>query len=401
MFLRPEKVCAGVLFMNRDIVVIGASAGGVECLTELMRALPADFPAAIFVVLHVSPHSVSVLPHILQRAGQLPALHAQDGDPILRGRVYVAPPDHHLLLQEHCIRVIRGPRENGHRPAVDPLFRTAAHYYGPRVIGVVLSGALDDGTAGLAAIQARGGVSLVQDPQEALHPGMPGSAVRNGVADWVLPLAEIAPVLMHLVAQPIEPEETLATEAMEMETTIVEFDESTTQHDHRPGTPSSYTCPECHGCLYELRDGELVRFRCRVGHAFSPDSLLAEQAQSLEAALWIALRALEESSSLSRRIAERASSREQSLPAARFNERADEADKHAAVLREVLLGNRNIAGPIGDMDKEMGGDRAAGTHVNGIAESDGIAGRDGIMDSNGAPAGELGVQIEPAHSGNS
>ncbi|HEX8551271.1 MAG TPA: chemotaxis protein CheB [Abditibacteriaceae bacterium] len=365
--------------MNRDIVVIGASAGGVECLTEIVRGLPADFPAAVFVVLHISPHSMSVLPQILERSGHLPAIHPTDGDPIQRGRIYIAPPDHHLLIEGSCVRVLRGPRENGHRPAVDPLFRTAARYYGPRVIGVVVSGALDDGTAGLMAVKARSGLALVQNPREALHHGMPDSAVQNVEVDQILSLKEIAPALVELVAETVEVQSSPVTEAMKMETDIMGTDMGLVDHDERPGVPSSYTCPECHGALYELADGKMVRYRCRVGHAFSPDSLLAEQAQSLEAALWIALRALEESSSLARRVADRAKANHQGMPASRFEERAAEADLHAAAIRDVLLGNRNIAAPLGDLHGEA----------------------NGSVDGNSSGESRQNIEIEPTNSGNS
>ena len=178
---------------GRDIHVIGASAGGVETLAELVRALPADLPASLFVVLHLPPHAISVLPQILSRSGPLPAAHARDREPIGRGRIYVAPPDHHLLIHRDHVRVVRGPRENNCRPAVDPPFRSAARSYGRRVVGVILSGVLDDGTAGLAAIRQRGGVAVVQDPDEARFSGMPTSALELVGADHRLRLADIGP----------------------------------------------------------------------------------------------------------------------------------------------------------------------------------------------------------------
>jgi two-component system chemotaxis response regulator CheB len=186
--------------------VIGASAGGVEALTRLTKRLPADLPAPIFVVLHISPHTPSLLPEILGRAGKLPARHAQDGEEITPGTIYIAPPDHHLLLKAGRIVVARGPRVNNARPAVDPLFRSAARSYGPRVVGVVLSGGLDDGTLGLMDVKHAGGVTLVQDPAEAMFPSMPRSAIENVVVDRVLPVEDIAALLARLARTPVVPD---------------------------------------------------------------------------------------------------------------------------------------------------------------------------------------------------
>ncbi|HEX4590950.1 MAG TPA: chemotaxis protein CheB, partial [Gemmataceae bacterium] len=280
---------------GRDIIVVGASAGGVEALGQLVRGLPADLPAAVFVVLHMPPHGTSVLPSILRRQGPLPAEHAKDGDPIRPGRVYVAPPDHHMLIRDGSIRLARGPTENSHRPAIDPLFRTAARRYGRRVIGVVLSGVLDDGTAGLLAIKNRGGLAIVQDPADALYPGMSESALANVAVDHAPPVKDIGPLLARLAAEPLPaiPEPAVPAE-MEMESDMAELELGALQSLNRPGKPSGFGCPDCNGGLFEVHEGDLVRYRCRVGHAWSPESLLARQSDALEAALWSALRALEE-----------------------------------------------------------------------------------------------------------
>jgi two-component system chemotaxis response regulator CheB len=324
---------------GHDVIVIGASAGGVGTLATIIAGLPEDLPAAVFVVLHIPPHSRSLLPAILNRCGRLDASHADDGEPIRPGRIYIAPPDNHLLIQNGTARLGHGPKENACRPAVDTLFRSAARWYGPRVVGVVLSGSLDDGTAGLLAIKRRGGVTVAQDPGEALYESMPRSAIDNDAADHVLPATEIAPFLADLARRP--PAEGGADpmpDDMDIEAEMAALDMDALQSDQRPGTPSGFTCPDCHGALWELHDGELIRFRCRVGHAFSPDSLLAQQSSALEEALWSAFRALKESAALARRLAERLRRRGNSvLSVARFEEQAAEAEQRAAFLRQILL----------------------------------------------------------------
>lgn len=329
---------------GHDIIVIGGSAGGVEALKELVSGLPPDLPAAVFAVLHVAPYVPSALPEIVSRNGSLPVSLAIDGEAIERGRIYIAPPDHHLLVEREFMRVVRGPKENRVRPAVDPLFRSAAQSYGPRVVGVVLTGALDDGTAGLAAIKRRGGVAVVQDPKEALYPSMPRSAVKHVAVDHCLPLADIAPLLARLATTPA-PTETLyrVPETLKVETRIARTEESDMEDVEKLGSPSFFTCPECKGALWELNDGELLRFRCHVGHAFSAESLIAEQAEELENALWAALRSLEENAALSRRMAARARERKHQISLMRYEDNARQIDQRASVIREVLRNNEKPA----------------------------------------------------------
>jgi two-component system chemotaxis response regulator CheB len=327
---------------GHDVIVVGASAGGVEALSRLAAGLPADLPAAVFVVLHVPPHGVSVLPRILSRAGPLTAEHARHGEPIVPGRIYVAPPDSHLIVKPGVVHLARGPRENGHRPALDPLFRTAARAYGPRVVAGVLSGTLDDGTAGLHVVKRRGGVAVVQDPADALYDGMPRSALENVAVDHCLPLAELPALLARLAAEPVGDPDTGRglTPEMEQEADMAELELEAMQRGKRPGAPSGFGCPDCGGVLFELHDGEMVRYRCRVGHAWSPDSLLARQTDGLEAALWTALRALEERAALGRRVMERARRRGHATVAANFQEQIHESEQHAALIRKVLLDRR-------------------------------------------------------------
>ncbi len=323
---------------GHDIIVLGASAGGVEALREVIKGLPADLPAAVFVVLHLPSDATSVLPHILKRAGKLPAHHPNDREAIEPGRIYVAKPDCHLLIKRGYVLLVRGPKENGARPAVDPLFRTAARYYNNRVIGVVLSGALDDGTAGLIAIKSRGGIAIVQEPDDALYSGMPRSALENAEVDYCLPASDIASVLTRLVNEPVEREEGgTMSDDMEKEIDVAEFDLEAMKSSDRPGVPSRYTCPECHGVLFEIDEESMLRFRCRVGHAYSAETLLSEQAVALEAALWAALRSLEENVALARRLARRMRERGNERSAKRFDENADDLQHRVGLIRNVLI----------------------------------------------------------------
>jgi two-component system, chemotaxis family, protein-glutamate methylesterase/glutaminase len=327
---------------DHDIVVVGASAGGVEALADLTASLPPDLPAAVFVVLHVPSTGTSALPDILSRHGPLPAAHVKDGEPIEHGRIYVAPPDHHVLLRSGHVHLARGPRENGHRPAVDPLFRSAAREYGSRVVGVVLSGALDDGTAGLAAIKTRGGLTVVQEPADALYPNMPGSALEHVRVDHVRPAAAMGTLLARLILEPAGEGSPPAGSDMEVEVAVEGFSLDAIEGEH-PGRPSGFSCPDCNGVLWEIQDGELQRFRCRVGHAWSPESLLTQQSEGLEAALWIALRSLEERAALARKLAEPARRRGHTFSARRFEEQATEAQQAARLVRNLLLDRANFA----------------------------------------------------------
>jgi two-component system, chemotaxis family, protein-glutamate methylesterase/glutaminase len=262
------------LVEERDIVVIGASAGGVEAVALVIEELPRNLAAAVFVVVHFPPHTTSVLPRIITRRGGMTAMHPEDGAPIELGCVYVAPPDRHLLVEHGHVRLVRGPRENGARPAVDPLFRSAARAYGARVIGVVLTGNLDDGTAGLMAIKSAGGLAIVQHPDDALYAGMPSSALRHVQPDHVAPLGEIPGILVRRVGEQVEQKGAgPVAQQQNHEVDISEMDRGALEGP-RDGVPSGYACPECHGALWEVDEGGLLRFRCRVGHAYSIENLL-------------------------------------------------------------------------------------------------------------------------------
>lgn len=319
---------------GHNIIVIGASAGGVEALVRLVQDLPQELDASIFVVVHLPSHIKSVLPDILSRCKSLPAKHPQDREPIAPGQIYVAPPDYHLLIQPGVVRLLHGPRENGHRPAIDPLFRTASKAYGPRVIGVILSGTLDDGTAGSTVVKARSGITVVQEPAEALFAGMPQSVIDHVEVDHILSIAEIAAILPKLVDEPVNGDFMATNEDLEAE--FVKQDKLAREEGLKPSSPSTMTCPDCGGVLWELGDGGLLRFRCHVGHAYSVDSLLAEQADSIEVALWSAVRSLEEKAALCRRLATQADRQNRRISEQRFQEQATEVTQQANIIRGLL-----------------------------------------------------------------
>jgi len=322
---------------RRDIVVVGASAGGVEALPQFLKSLPPDLPAAVLVVLHLPPSARSALPAILARVSPLPVRQATDGAPIEPGTVTVAVPDRHLMIADGRIMLSRGPRENGHRPAVDVLFRSAARAAGRRVVAVVLSGALDDGTAGTIAVRTRGGIGVAQDPADAMYPSMPRHALEVGGAEHVVPAEKIGALLGELLTEVDMSEEPGASELMAAETAIANLDVDALNAEDRPGTPSGFGCPSCHGALFSITEGGMERFRCRVGHAWSPGALAAEQAQALEGALWMALRGLEERAALALRMGHRAEQRGHRISAGTFRQRHDEAQQAARVLRQLLL----------------------------------------------------------------
>lgn len=326
---------------NRNIVVIGASAGGIEALQELLRGLPSDLEAAVLIVLHTSRHAGSLLPHILQRASGMPASHPIDRTPIQNGHIYIAPPDFHMILEDGLIRVLQGPRENLHRPAIDPLFRSAAASHGSRVIGVVLTGLLDDGTSGLMVIHARGGEAIIQDPATALFSSMPKCALEQVPDAHVYPLKEIPAKITELVREGLPDLSPHAEEESDSDTVkeikLAELDMSEVENEDRKGHPSAFACPDCGGVLWEIDDHSFLRFRCRVGHAFTARHLGAEQRHAIETALWSALRALEENASLYRRMAERATNSSHRSAADHLKDRAENVTVNARTLREFLL----------------------------------------------------------------
>ena len=295
---------------TRDTIVIGASAGGVQALSKLVADLPEDLPAAVFIVLHIPSDAPSFLPDILSRESKIKIAHAINGEEIKRGRVYVAPPDQHMLLEPGYVKLVHGPKENLHRPSIDALFRSAARVAGTSTIGVVLTGARDDGTAGMRWIKQRGGIAIVQDPSEASFPSMPLSVMQDIKVDYSLRLSEIASLLTRLSYETPEDEGRYPmSDQLEIESRIAEQEMESSEliaSVEKIGQISTLTCPDCHGALWEIHDRQILRYRCHVGHAFSAESLNEGQSQMLEVALWSAVRALEEQMILAKRIVERA-----------------------------------------------------------------------------------------------
>ena len=329
---------------GHDIIVVGTSSGGVEALRRIVAALPADLPAAMLVVMHRPPDSPSLLAEILRSVSNLDVADADDGERIVPGRIYVAPPDRHLLIERERVRLTRGPKENRFRPAIDPLFRSAAYAYGPRAIGVVLTGNLDDGTAGLWAIKDCGGVAIVQDPQEASFPSMPSSALASVEVDYCLPLNEIAPTLATVSAQPVAGGAAVS-ENLEIETRIALEDNALEAGVMKLGKLSPFTCPECSGVLLQIEEGGNVRFRCHTGHAYSVNSLLDDVTESVEHNLWSTVRVLDELVLLLRHLDEHSKAQSNTATSARIAEQIGDVQRRTQLIRQALLQPKPPAAP--------------------------------------------------------
>jgi two-component system chemotaxis response regulator CheB len=325
-----------------DIIVVGASSGGIEAMRQLVAELPADFPATIFVTFHIASDSPGILHSILQRAGKLPSVTPKDKEVFLPGHIYVAPADQHMLIEPDRICLSRGPKENRFRPAIDPLFRSAAQVYGPRVIGVILSGRLDDGTSGMWVVKRMGGIAVVQDPSEALFPSMPLSVLRNVDVDYKLPLAEIPPLLVRLTQTSVEVAGVHdVPNNLEIEVKIAKQDPAIDFDVRNLWDASSYTCPDCHGVLLQLEEGGRFRFRCHTGHAFSPDTLLANLTEAVEESLWSTVRTIEESVLLMRHMAKHTLSIDPKS-AEEFMKHADQAENRADVVRRAIVDHEEV-----------------------------------------------------------
>jgi two-component system chemotaxis response regulator CheB len=338
-----------MLMAHRHIIVVGASAGGLHVLEQLARSLPPGLPASLFVVCHFPAGGRSILPEILSRSGPLLATHAVDGETFYPGQIYVAPPNRHLVLTvEGRMALSLSARENNHRPAIDPLFRSAARAYGRRVIGVILSGALNDGTAGLMAIRAGGGLAVIQDPKDAVVAAMPQSAGRIAGADIVAPAATLGQVLVEEVRRPLTEEVKAAMQdpfdKMARRVSGIMADQT---RNRRRGEVSVFSCPECGGTLWQDEDQSLVSFRCHVGHVYDAGSLMAEQGEMLEAALWTAVRIFKEQTILARQLANVERAKGDVVAAARMEERADLDSRYGDLIRRYIL-TGGTAAPDGD-----------------------------------------------------
>jgi two-component system chemotaxis response regulator CheB len=318
--------------LNFGIVVVGGSAGSLSALQELVAELPPDLPAAVFVATHITPESVSAMPHILSRCGPLFATHAIDGAPIAPGRVFVAPPNHHLTLQDGVMRVTLTAKENGQRPSIDVLFRSAAQSQGSRTCGVLLSGTLDDGVAGLQAIRAAGGTTIAQDPTDAAFGDMPRNAINANAVDSVHPADELATTVTKCVQQMLLSERHFAMQ-------------NPAPDERKDGNSSVFTCPDCGGTLWEL-ENDVLRFRCRTGHAYTANTMLYESREKLEESLWVSIRVMQERADLLRRLARRARDRSDRHSVERFERQAEEvheAERSIRLTLESLVAQRQTS----------------------------------------------------------
>lgn len=339
--------------VRTPLVVIGASAGGVEALSHVVAGLPADLPACVLVVLHIPAHGPSALGHILDRRGPLPARTACDGDALEVGQILVAPPDRHLLVTDDKVVLSAGARENGHRPSIDVLFQSAAESHGANTVAVVLSGMLDDGAAGAAAVRAASGVVLVQDPADAHYPAMPTTVIHRIGPDGVAPAHELGP----LIGKHCAPLASHLLTAREEET--MQAVQPAVASGRALGPASGFMCPDCHGSLYVVDEQPILRFRCRVGHAWGSDDLLHQQDISIEGSVWVALRTLEEKAELCNRLADRAAAEGRGYSRERYSDSAREALVSAERIRQLLdlgvAGSRSVTGPAAPDVEEAAG----------------------------------------------
>ncbi|MCY7350138.1 MAG: chemotaxis protein CheB [Cytophagaceae bacterium] len=331
---------------KRDIVVIGSSAGGVYALKDLVSQLPADFNASIFVVQHVAANTPSLLPGILSRSGPLPAVHPHDGDAFEPGHIYLAPPNHHLILDHGRVLVRKGPKENRFRPSIDALFRSAAYTYGSRVIGVILTGLLNDGTSGMWTVKRLNGVSIVQSPDDALYADMPLNVMEYVDVDHTIPLAELGPLLCRLIDEPAPEQHQLSPE----ETERIEIEVRTAaQHNAfemgilNLGQLTQLTCPECHGAISAIQEGTLVRYRCHTGHAFTASSLLSEVSKSVEDSFWKVLRGLEESTILLGQMGDKFKKEGKLEAADQFIEQARKTRQQSQVILDLVFQHERVS----------------------------------------------------------
>ncbi len=321
---------------NHDIITIGASAGGVEALIKLVAGLPGDLPASIFVVQHSAPESRGELAEVLGYRGALPVELAADRRAIELSHIYVAPPDYHMMIDRSYMYITHGPRENMTRPAVDPLFRSAAVVHGPHVIGVILSGTLDDGAAGLLAIKRCGGLAVVQDPEDALYPDMPRSAMEIVDVDASIALGDLPPLLARLAHEPPGPPKPPSYELLS-EVEMSRTESGNIGKLNEIGELVPLTCSECGGPLWQIKDDKITRFRCRTGHSYTAKALASEISDAVERSLWVAVQMMDERVRTLERLATTEEEKERRRSAGGFRDRAAETREHTERLRQLLL----------------------------------------------------------------
>jgi len=319
------------------IITIGASTGGFEAFKTIVKNLPVPFNGSIFIVWHMAPEAGGVLANVLNGLTSIYTANAYDKEEILPNRIYIAPPDRHLIIERGFVRTTSGPKENRFRPAIDPLFRSAAYNYGPRVVGVVLSGGMDDGTAGLWKIKENGGIAIVQDPLDAEVPSMPASALRVVTADYVVPVSEMAPLFAKLSEEKVMAENGLKREHnTEIEIDIAEGEDAFTNGSLKMGKLSPITCPECHGVLSVIKEDRLTRFRCHTGHAYSPEALLSTLSDKIEEDIYSVLRGMDESVLLLNYMGDHYAEINYPTLAALYFEKAKQAEKRIGMIRDMV-----------------------------------------------------------------
>ena len=348
--------------MSKRCIVIGASAGGFEVILDIVSRLPADLPAPVFVVMHIPAYHPSYLPSILSKTGPLRAIHPEDGMRVEPGFIYIAPPDHHLLVDDGHIAVKRGPKENGFRPSIDALFRSAAYSYGPGAIGVVLSGALHDGTSGLWTIKRLGGIAIVQDPADAEYASMPRSALEYVDADYKVRSTEVSELLVRLANEPLKKESRAGNEIekdleerIATEVQIAAGTNVSQQHVLDLGDLAPYSCPDCHGSLVRIKEGKHSRFRCHTGHGFTEDALLEGIMQTTGKSIWQVTRGLQETVMLLQHMGSHIQEAGDHAQAEKFFAKARELEKRASRFQELAKENESMSGNKLEMPGEKEG----------------------------------------------
>jgi two-component system chemotaxis response regulator CheB len=331
---------------NRDIVVIGASAGGIPALVDLVKHLPSQLNASVFVVMHLSPHSPSLLPQIITRSGYLKAIHPRDYQVIEQGIIYIAPPNHHMLVEDDHILVKKGPKENRFRPSIDALFRSAAYTYKTRVIGIILSGMLDDGTSGMWSIKRMGGLGIIQAPEDAMCSSMPTNVTEYVTVDYSVPVSQMGELINQLIKEqaPEKPElEAEEIKRIETEVKIAAQKNAFEAGLQQLGNLTLLTCPECNGSLVQFKEGNLVRYRCHTGHGFTQNAFMANASKAIEEKLWQAVRSLEELVMILEEMAKQYEQLERPAKAQQFHKKAKETKEKAAILHQYIFDQETIS----------------------------------------------------------